>query len=490
MSSLKKDLPDILSIVRSITTQMRSDAYLVGGFIRDSLLKRESHDLDLSVSGNSVQIGMQVAVALNGKYVLLDKATGVARVILKKGGQQMYLDFSSFSGDIEEDLARRDFTINTMAINIKGFDGNIKNIFDPYSGKKDLKQRRIRAVNPDIFKLDSSRLLRAVWLAFTLNFTIEKKTEKLMLKDGSLVGTTSGERIREELLMLLSLPASYKALCYMDRINLLTAIIPELQNLKKVQQPKEHLWDVFNHSMETVATLEFLLRESEWRYNIGHLLTYTNWSKGLLKHFNKKVSAQSNRRQILKLAGLLHDLAKPATKKFDATGKMRFIGHASEGAELAGVILKRLRFSSKEINTIKILICHHLRPAQVTNDNLPSQRAVYRYFRDTGEFGIDVLFLALSDLLATRGPELDIRESQRHNDLAKFMLKEHQKQGKKFLPKKFLDGSDLMSIFGLSPGPMIGQLLNLVAESQAAGEISSREEAIDLVVSKLKKYHH
>jgi len=185
----------------------------------------------------------------------------------------------------------------------------------------------------------------------------------------------------------------------------------------------------------------------------------------------------------------MHDIAKPATKTVDETGRTRFLGHAKEGAGMAANVLQRLRFSSREIRLVENLIYHHLRPAQMSNEGLPTSRAIFRYFRDTEGVGIDILFLALADYLATHGPKLDIQEWKQHNLLINFILAERSRQETKVLRVKLIDGHDLMDIFGLKPGRLLGELLEEVREAQAAQELSTREEALKLVRQKIEKRH-
>ena len=253
---------------------------------------------------------------------------------------------------------------------------------------------------------------------------------------------------------------------------------------KRVQQPKEHFWDVFDHSIETVATVEYLLRETEWRYGNKGILAQAPWSEVIQEYFAHEVSKGSNRKAMLKLAALLHDLAKPRTKTVDSKGKMRFLGHAKEGATMAAAILQRLRFSSKESELVESLVYHHLRPAQMTSAELPTRRAIYRYFRDTGDVGIDILFLALADYLATHGPNLDVKEWQGNCRLIKYILEEHFKQ-EEVPPPKLVNGHDLMKIFSLKPGKEIGKMLEIIKEAQAVGKITTKEEALAFVQKKL-----
>jgi poly(A) polymerase len=252
-----------------------------------------------------------------------------------------------------------------------------------------------------------------------------------------------------------------------------------------VEQPTVHFWDVFEHSLQTVAATEFLLRESDWDYGNEEMLSTTPWSETIDKHLSQEVSKGSNHKVLLKLGGLLHDIAKPMTKSIDDTGRARFLGHPKQGAAMTVDVLERLRFSNREVSLVESLVYHHLRPAQMANGELPTQRAIYRYFRDTGEAGIDILLLALADYLASRGPLASMEEWRRVCQLADYILAEHDKQQVKVLPVKLIDGDDIMDEFDLTPGPLVGRLLATVNEAHASGELSTREEALALVQREL-----
>jgi putative nucleotidyltransferase with HDIG domain len=480
---------DLLAILTRLSTTLNRKnylAYVVGGFVRDWLLGRKTDDIDIAVKGDALSVAQEVARALDGKYVLLDEINKIARVVITSE-RHWHLDFTSFSNDIQDDLTRRDFTIDALAVDLQALVSGSPQLIDPYSGKSDLKRRLVRAVSQRIFTEDAARLLRAVRLAAELGFKIAPGTESLVRKDCQLARLVPGERLREELVRILTLTGSALSVRYLDKLGLLTAIIPELQELKGAKQPKEHHWDVFNHSVETVATAEFLLRESPWKYGGEDLLTVTPWSEEISRHFDEEVSSGSNRRLLVKLGALMHDIAKPATRTVDETGRTRFLGHPKEGAAIAVAVLERLRFSGREIRLVENLICHHLRPAQMANNGLPTSRAIYRYFRDTEDAGIDILFLALADYLATHGPKLDIEEWKQHNLLISYILAENYKQVTKVLPVKLIDGHDLMDIFGLRPGRLLGELLSEVREAQAAEELHTKDEALKLVREELEK---
>jgi len=479
----------ILNKLSKLLAEQGIRSYLVGGCVRNTLLARDTVDIDIAVEADALEVAPRIATALGGKYVLLDEVNRIGRVILAIEGAtkgQWKLDFTTVKGNIEQDLAQRDFTIDAIAVNLGELaeDYTAIQLIDPFDGWGDLHRGVIRAVSPTAFESDAVRLLRAVRLAGELGFSLDTQTEALIQRYCNLIASVAGERIREELLRLLAIPQS-KLLPYLDELGLLTAMIPELNQLKGVKQPKEHFWDVFNHSIKTVVAVDFLLRQGGWEYGSEEVLAVVPWSAALAHYFELEVSSGSTRRSLLKLAALLHDIAKPQAKAIDEGGRMRFLGHAKEGAAIAVNILERLRFSGKEVRLVEIMVRYHLRPGQMGLNELPSRRAIYRYFRDTGEAGFDVLFLSLADHLATRGPRLNPAQWQEHAQMVEYVLSQHFQEGSLVVPPKLVDGHDLINIFGMSPGPKIGQLLEAVREAQAAGELTSRQEALAYVRERL-----
>lgn len=478
----------LLTKLSQFLTERGIPSYLTGGLVRDWLLGRETADIDLAVAADALEVADNVASFLGGKSVLLDEVNRVARVIvidreapLARGKWE--IDFSTFKEDIRQDLARRDFTINAIAIDLGELVRQPQSpvLIDPFQGRDDLGQGVLRAVAETAFSSDPARLLRAVRLAAELGFRIDRETEALMRRDAHLLATVAGERVREELLQLLAMPESGHFLAYLDELGLLTTMIPELSPTKGVAQPREHFWDVFAHSIQTVDAVGFLLRQGDWKFAGENVLEVVPWSPALKAHFVQEVSSGSTRSSLLKLVALLHDIAKPRTKTLDENGRLRFFGHAQEGAETAVGILERLRFSAKEIKLVEIMVRYHLRPTQMTQDELPSHRAIYRYFRDLGDTGIDVLFLSLADHLATRGQSLDPAQWQAHAQTVRYVLAQYFEAQSLVVPPKLIDGHDLIHRFSLSPGPKIGEILEAVREAQAAGEVTTREEALTYV---------
>jgi poly(A) polymerase len=482
----------LLTKLSDFLTEQQAKWYVVGGFVRDVLLGRGTADIDIAVAADALEVAPKVAAALGGRFVLLDKVNRVGRVVLVDEGApstrgRWQLDFSSFEGDIEHDLARRDFTIDAMAADVLKAGEHIEfELIDPFGGRDDLRQGVVRVVAETAFESDAARLLRAVRLAAELGFSISPETEALIRRHSRLIAGVAGERVREELLRILAIPQP-RLLPYLDELGLLVAIIPELAQAKGVKQPKEHFWNVFDHSLEAVAAVDFVLRQGEWRYAGEQVLAAVPWSAALAEHFDQEVSGGSTRRSLLKLAALLHDIAKPQAKTIETDGRIRFLGHAREGATAAADVLHRLRFSAKEIKLVEVMVAHHLRPMQMSQQGLPSHRAIYRYFRDTGEAGIDILFLSLADHLATRGPRLSLAGWQEHAEIVNYVLTQRFQEETLVTPPKIVDGHDIMNIFGVSPGPKVGELVEAVREAQASGELATREEALAYLRKRLSE---
>jgi poly(A) polymerase len=480
----------LLAAVSAFLDEQGVKSYLVGGFVRDLILKRETADIDIALAADALEVAPGIAGALGGKFIILDEASRVARIVVTgrgaPSGGRWQLDFSTFKGGIKRDLSRRDFTIDAMAVDLSQLAQDDVQLIDPFNGQADLEHRIIRVAAATAFESDPARLLRAVRLAAELDFTVESQTEALIERHSQLIKAVAGERVREELVRLLAVPGSGQLLFYLDRLGLLTAVFPEMAGAKGVEQPREHFWDVYEHSLKTVAAVDFLLHQGSWEYAASEVLAAAPWSEALARHFAEPMSGGSTRGSLLKLAALLHDVAKPQTKAVTGEGRTRFLGHAKEGAAVAVQIMERLRFSVKEVKLVGIVINYHLRPGQMSQEGLPSRRAIYRYFRDCGEAGIDILYLSLADHLASRGPELSLSGWREHSRLVDYVIAQHAEQEELVTPVRLLSGHDLINIFNMKPGPRMGELLEAVREAQASGEVATREEALALVRERLE----
>jgi poly(A) polymerase len=202
----------------------------------------------------------------------------------------------------------------------------------------------------------------------------------------------------------------------------------------------------------------------------------------LSAHLSQPISGDRPRLAVLKLAALLHDLGKPTTKSFDDEGSVHFYGHEREGAEVAGAILRRLRFGGNEVSLARTIVANHMRLHLLAEREVVTRRAVYRFFRDTGDAGVDTLLLCLADHLATSGPNLRMARWQKKVEFVASMLADYYERCQEVIsPPKLISGNDLMDEFGLEEGPRIGELLEAVREAQVEDEVRTKEEALALV---------
>lgn len=502
MNNLLED--NLLERVVALLKARDVEAYLVGGTVRDWLMGRPIHDLDFAVRGDAMALGRRAADALNGAYVPLDLERNTSRVVVKvppaAGPDQpvsRHVDFAGLRGDdIEGDLWARDFTVNAMAIDILDVEQARPPVLDPTGGQEDLSRRRVRAVSETIFEDDPVRLLRAVRFAAQLQGYIEPDTQALMRQHAALLPTTSPERIRDELVKILLLPASVPQVRLLEAFGILEIILPEVVALQGVTQSPPHVYDVYDHTLMTLAAVErvlgALLRSSATALPeqvppdappaaadfLGPVATY---APELREHVTPALVGDRPRLVLLKLVALLHDVGKPAARSVDPDGRVRFLRHEHVGSKMAARVMRRLRFGGREVRLVAGIVRHHIRPLLLGDASQVTRRAVYRFFRDAGSAGLDTLLFSLADYRATCGPTIRPEGWARRLDVAQLFLKRYFLQHSQVVtPPKLIDGNDLMRVLDLEPGRQIGLLLEAVREAQAAGLVATREEALTL----------
>lgn len=256
----------------------------------------------------------------------------------------------------------------------------------------------------------------------------------------------------------------------LDAAGVLGAVLPELEATKGVTQPKEHYWNVFDHSLETVGAAEKVIGVPLLAPDLFDPKTY----------FAGELLPGYTRLTMLKLAALLHDLGKPATKAVDSKGRMRFLGHQKVGAAMAAEAVTRLGLPQKAVDYVFTLVEQHLRPGHLSADGPPSERALTRFIRDTNGATTDVLYLNLADHVAMRGPLLGEEELIAHAKFTAEVLRRYLQRQTATQPVRLVNGDDLMRELGLVPGPALGRVLKAVEDAQKRGEVATRAEAIAL----------
>ncbi len=472
--------PDVRELVARIgACPSLRDAFIVGGTVRDLLLRRPVRDLDLAVADHALAAGREVADRLGGHFVPLSETHHVARVVLDRGPVSV-VDLAELRGAIEDDLWKRDFTIDAVAARLDGRGA----VIDPTGGVRDARRRLLRAVGDTVFDDDPLRLLRLVRLSAELGCRIDAETGALARSKAALLPRAAPERRRDELVRLCATDRAGYGLRWMDRLGLLEVELPEVCRGKGVAQPVEHYYDVFQHALATVETLDALLAGSppEGRLRpVWHAFWEAFAFTDLRAYVDEEPVAGRPRRALLKLAGLLHDVAKPETRAPDETGRIRFFGHAELGARTAQRILRRLRFSHRECAWVATLVEEHLRPLQLAAPGeVPTRRALTRFFRDTGDAATGLLLLSLADHLAARGPRADEAGWRAHIDYLAWILRARFEDERIVRPPRLVTGHDVMAALAIGPGPEVGRLLRAIEEAQEAGEVSTREEALTL----------
>ena len=460
-------------------------AYLVGGRVRDRLLKRPLYDLDVAVDGDGLAMARRLANRFGGAYFPLDEARSTGRAILQReDGQRLVVDVARFRGaDLDADLADRDFTVNALAADVHAPD----QVIDRHDGLADLAAGIIRPVSDASIRNDPLRALRAVRLAAQLDFALAPETERLIRRDGKGLAQEAGERIRDELALLLAMSDAASYLARLDDLGLLTLILPELEPLRDLVQPPPHYLNGLSHSLETVRGLEMIVREQKEASDPG-LAALAPLAGRMRDHVAQMMSDRRPRLVVLKLAALLHDTGKPETHAVDDKGRMRTIGHDKAGVQHTGDALRRLRLSRAEVRLGETVVRHHMRPLLLANEVSVSSRAIYRFFRDTGDAGVDILLHALADHRATYAPEADDDRWPHLVDLVARMLAAYwERQAEQVYPPPLIDGHDLLREFELQPGPLVGELLEAVREAQVGGDVRTREEALALVRASLAR---
>ncbi|PWH19011.1 MAG: hypothetical protein DDG59_04365 [Anaerolineae bacterium] len=463
--------------------------YLVGGAVRDALLGKTITDFDFVVSENSLQIARRVANALSGAYYPLDSQRQYGRVVWSSPqGERIKLDFALQVGNsIEEDLQHRDFTVNAIALDLQ----RPQRIIDPLHGAQDILAKTLRACSDEAFRHDPLRVIRGIRFALTLNFRIEPPTWRSMVANAPGLVTVSAERKAEELFRLLSSHAVASGIRLLDRVGALPYTLPELLTLKRVEQSPPHRQDVYQHTLAVLNRLEEILgalceafdEERQANLVMGMAsLRLGRYRDRLSEYFAERFTPERNKRALLFLAALYHDSGKASTASKDEKGQWRFFGHERRSAELFEERGRQLALANDEIEWVKMVILHHMRPILFTNsEGLPSRRAVYRFFRQTGEAGIGVCLISLADLLGIYGFTLPPSLWSKHVDVIRELLQAWwEEKQTKISPSPLLNGNEVMQRFGLKPGPLIGKVLEGVREAQAAGEVQSKTDALRL----------
>ena len=454
------------SILNNLASFFDNEIYVVGGTVRDFLMGKISYDRDLIVVDEDAKsFSQKVAEFFDGVFIPLDEENKIYRIVLKD--KKNFLDITNpIGGNLEEDIMRRDITINAIAVNIKT--GEIPSFCE--FGIQDIQNKIIREIKEENFTDDPLRMLRVYRFYANLGFEISPELLNITKKHASLINKPAKERIEYELMKLFDGEFAAQALLKMDESEILEIIFPFVKELKQVPPNLHHHLDLFNHSIETVNQVQKF-------YEIS--------PKEVQEHLKKVDFGGFSRLSHLKLAALMHDIGKFSTWTIEPdTGRHRFIKHEDVGAKLAIPILKKMCFSNKQIDYISYIIKKHMYPTAVVSAPELNDKVMMRYVRKSADNAIDTIIIAKADRVSAQGPEITKELVEENITLLDKLLQFYLNTKETLAPlPKLLDGRAVMSILNINPSPILGKILNELHEAQISGDILTKDDAVRFIKS-------
>lgn len=463
----------------ALRQQLGPALYLTGGTVRDILLGREPVDIDLTVPAGARRWATELSRRTGGANVPLGRDEDAARVVWK--GRD--IDFSSFregAQTIEEELVKRDITVNSMALSLetllddKDTNGlSDRDLIDPLGGIGDLRERIIRVSSRDAFKSDPLRLLRVYRFAATLGFSVEEETAALAALRKEWITRPAAERVGHELELIMGSGRARTILEQMAANGLLFEVIPELLAGKGMEQPASHHLDVFEHSLAALGWMEAIQERPS---------TYFKTCPSVMEFF----LGGGRRRLQLCWAALFHDLGKPVTVAIDEDrgGRITFYNHDQAGARLVETIGRRLRWSVEDIRTVAWFVGNHMHPFHLGNVSRQGNltlKACLRLVKKAGSLLPGLFLLAMADALAGQGEGRPDEIEQEVDALFSRMEEvrsEHVEPVRAGPP--LITGRDLIEELHLEPGPMFRRILESVEDARMEKRIGTREEALSM----------
>jgi len=467
---------NLLKPVLDFAKAKKAKLYLVGGILRDKLIGRQkaNPDFDFAIKRHAISFGRQLAKKMKAGFVVLDEEHGACRVVRKIDGGFCTFDFSDFrSKTLEEDLLHRDFTVNTLALELeKAFDADPhRSLLDHHGARGDLKKKIIRIAHKKSFSEDPLRILRSLSYACILGFAIDKETLGLAKISRRKLAKVSSERVRDELFKIFDAQNSYDYIVLLDESKILEILFPEFIKMRGIGQGPYHHLDVWQHTLETLKQLDLLFKQTR--------------NEEIIKYLDRVISSERKRRAVLKLSALLHDIGKPKALRYEE-GKTIFHGHEWMGIRPTEEISKRLKLSNDEILVLRKIVRYHLRPGFLADHEVITARAKFRFFRDTGPEAIGTLLLSLADQRATKGPLTTVESRSRHEKTVSGLIREYYRKAKVKKAPRLANGDDLIKEFKLEPSPLIGKILSEIEEAQAIGLVKSKGQALKLAAKIIK----
>ncbi|MBU1024218.1 HD domain-containing protein [bacterium] len=472
----------VLRIICNQASRRSIGAYLIGGFIRDALLGKNPKDADLMFTGegNAELIGKLICEKFGSTLVKFEKHMVVFRITV----EDRQVDLADlYDKTISEDQVRRDFTINSLAVDVGSFvqipNPDISDILDVNDGLSDLQNGIIRINSKEVIADDPLRIVRMFRFEKQLGFDIDVSSLNAIDDNIDKLADVSGERVRDELFQVLSHPKAYNTIEKMNNAGVLAEIFPDVEKMRGVTQNEYHHLDVLDHTMSAINQFETVV---EFQDPITSL--YRDELTGII---NDGFVPNRSRASLMKLALLFHDIGKPETRAIREDGKVTFIGHDKLGLKIIKPYLDYLHLSNREVHYIISLVEGHLRPGFINLDSPALSKAIFRFFDRFNDIGVDLVLFSIADRLAAQGEMVDDAVNEQHNQISSILLDAYFNKNKLLVrPTELANGDDLMRELSLQAGKRIGILLKVIKEGQASGEVSTYDDAIEYAKNFMK----
>jgi tRNA nucleotidyltransferase/poly(A) polymerase len=461
--------PDILLDVQDFVRQLNTPVYVVGGAVRDAFLGRPLTDIDLATPADAIALARRLANHFDSDFFPLDLERDVGRALLNTREGRLILDVARFRGpDLYADLVDRDFTVNAMAVDLLG-DASL--LIDPLDGHSDILARVLRRCGPEALAHDPIRSLRAVRQSVQFGFRIEPETLRDVRTYGPRLAQISPERVRDELFKLLGGPKLVSGMRVAEAAGLVRVILPEVARLREVPWETAAFPNVWEHTLAVAEALSGILAAISYTrtdhtaasFSLGTMVIQLDRFRAQLNtHISALWPNDRPHNALLMLAALLHE-----------TGR----GEAAS-VQLAEERALALRLSNQERDRLVTVVGSMSVLAQFQE---LAPKAIYRFWRQWGEAGVDVCLLSLADFLGSYSANIDQDAWLVLLDRVRILLQAYFLQNAQFVsPPTLVDGKALMEAFHLKSGPIIGQLLDLIREGQVEGEVKTAEDALQL----------
>ena len=443
-----KSILEILNVITLLSEKEKKEAYVVGGFVRDLIMQKKLNDIDIMVVGDGINYAKKIAEALGIKKIVPFEKFGTAlipgnkiQIEVASARSEEYLSNSRKPNkvtytDLNGDLVRRDFTINAMAMHLSS--KNFGDIIDPYNGKNDIEKKILRTpLDPDeTFSEDPLRMMRAAYFSSKLRFPIESECIESIKRQSERISIVSWERIRDEFIKILQTDKPSIGLTILQDTGIMKIVFPEIDKMYGIDQTAEwHHKDIFTHTLQVVDNAARLSNKMEIRF-----------------------------------AALVHDIAKPNTRRIDKTKGYTFHGHDAVGERMIKKVAARLRLSNKLKKYLEKLTLLHLRPISLVKD-IVTDSAVRRLMVAAGEDLNDLMILCRADI-TTKNPNKISKYLKNFENVEKKMVSVLKKDDmKKF--QSPIKGREIMTLFKIGEGKQIGIIKKSIEEAILDGKIEN-----------------